>query len=462
MKKSLFLFVPALLILSLISVSGINLQIQKNPVSDVVIKELNKPAIFNFNIYNLGETDYFEIYSLVSGVDIGPRGTFQINTGQTKQIEVSVFLNDRFKSLHTSQTSFSYKILGQHSGIQEDTLDVNIVSFKDAINVESESINPESESAKIIVENKVNFNFSEIRAEFNSAFFSKEQPFSLPPLGRVEINIPIDKEKMKKLVAGSYIITSEFNVDNVKQDFESTIKFTEKSGLSTTETSSGILFRDKTVEKKNEGNVPKIAEITLKKDVISRLFTTFSTPPYKSERNWFVVTYFWSKEVKPDETFSVTIKTNYLYPLIIIIFILLGVVLIRMYTASDLVLEKKVNYVKTKGGEFALKVTVIAKAKRYVEKISVVDRLPAMVKLYERFGMYIPKFDAKTRRLEWDIDGLQPGEERIFSYIVYSKIGILGKFELPAATAIYERDGKIKETASNKAFFMHEPRRREE
>jgi hypothetical protein len=57
---------------------------------------------------------------------------------------------------------------------------------------------------------------------------------------------------------------------------------------------------------------------------------------------------------------------------------------------------------------------------------------------------------------------MQPGERRVFSYIIYSKIGVLGKFALPQATAVYERDGKVKETHSNQAFFMLEPRTRKD
>jgi hypothetical protein len=53
---------------------------------------------------------------------------------------------------------------------------------------------------------------------------------------------------------------------------------------------------------------------------------------------------------------------------------------------------------------------------------------------------------------------MQPGERRVFSYIIYSKIGVLGKFALPSVTAVYEKEGKVKEAQSNQAFFMLEPR----
>jgi len=48
------------------------------------------------------------------------------------------------------------------------------------------------------------------------------------------------------------------------------------------------------------------------------------------------------------------------------------------------------------------------------------------------------------------------------SYIIYSKVGILGKFALPVTTAVYEREGKIHEAESNRTFFIAEPRKKEE
>ncbi|NQU99666.1 MAG: hypothetical protein HQ538_02920 [Parcubacteria group bacterium] len=42
----------------------------------------------------------------------------------------------------------------------------------------------------------------------------------------------------------------------------------------------------------------------------------------------------------------------------------------------------------------------------------------------------------------------------MFNYIVYSKVGIVGKFILPNALAVFEEEGKIHETNSNKVFFM--------
>jgi hypothetical protein len=64
------------------------------------------------------------------------------------------------------------------------------------------------------------------------------------------------------------------------------------------------------------------------------------------------------------------------------------------------------------------------------------------------------KINAENRRIHWNIGDLNAGEERLFTYIVYSKVGIVGKFSLPGALAVFEKDGKIHEVESNKVFFM--------
>ena len=134
----------------------------------------------------------------------------------------------------------------------------------------------------------------------------------------------------------------------------------------------------------------------------------------------------------------------------------------QIYLTSDIILKKKINFVKTKGGEFALKVSIKVKARRAIERISIMDKLPPIVKLYERYGTIAPdRIDEKKRRIEWNLGSLNEGEDHILSYIIYSKIGVVGKFELPSAKAIYEREGKIKETSSNRVFFVSEPKKTE-
>jgi hypothetical protein len=264
-------------------------------------------------------------------------------------------------------------------------------------------------------------------------------------------------------MAGFYTLYADIQAENAKAAFETPLKFEEKQLITTSEDGFGVIIVTKIVKKTNEGNILTSVEITQKKNIISRLFTTFSPEPGFVNRKGFLVDYTWNKEIKPGESFEVAIKTNYIFPLIIIILIVAIVALARYYTSTNLVLKKQVTFVKAKGGEFALKVTIFAHARKYLEDITIIDKLPPLVKIYEKFGQEKPsKIDEKGKRLEWKYEKLEPGEIRMMTYIIYSKVGVLGKFALPETRGLYEREGKIHETESNKTFFVSEPKPKEE
>jgi hypothetical protein len=120
-------------------------------------------------------------------------------------------------------------------------------------------------------------------------------------------------------------------------------------------------------------------------------------------------------------------------------------------------MKKKVSFVKAKGGEFALKVSINLYAKKYLERVRIIDRLPQLARFYEKFEVEKPlRVDEKMKKIEWAYDKLEPGEVKTISYIIYSRVGVLGKFALPPAVAVFERGGKIQKSVSNKAFFIAE------
>ena len=449
------------LILINISIASAAIEITKKPFEDVIIPELKNPATFELTIKNLGENDVFEVYSLV-GVDIDSGGNISLASGEEKTLLIKLMPNDQI--LKSEEIfNFVYKLRGEKSGITEDSLIIKIVKLNSTLEVGAYNINPESDKATIYIKNKVNYNFPEIKTRFYSSFFDFDETFSLASFEKKEFSTELDQEEIKKLIAGSYIINADFIVNNIQRKIENTFKFTEKSNIATQESKEGFIIVKKTIEKTNEGNLPSLVNIEVQKNIISRLFTTFNIEPLKVERTGFSVTYNFQKELKPSESFAVKITTNWLYPLFLVIVVLITGVLVSIYTSTFLIVNKKSTYVRTKGGEFALKITLRVKSKKFLERVSLIDKLPSMFTLHNRFGSIEPtKIDEKNKRLEWTISVLQAGEERVFSYIIYSKLGVAGKFELPLATAIYEKDGKIHETQSNRVYFLSDIRKKVE
>lgn len=456
--KRAFIFTMLIFLLIIPLISAINVEVEKISSNEVMVSGVKEAVTFDLNLTNLGGVDNFKFYNLL-GFNMFPVGTIPVNARETKRIELKISPIGEFK--HSGAYTLEYIIRGNDDSEVRKKLTFDIAELKDVFEIGSGGFDPESSSVEIYIKNKVRLDFSKVNAKFSSAFFEFEETFPISGYEKKEFSIELNKKDFAELQAGFYTLNAEINVEDEKANVEGVIKFIEKDIVTTTRKDYGMIISTKIIEKKNEGNVAVKSETTLEKNIISRLFTSFSPEPDISDRKGFNIFYTWEREIKPGETLEIDVKTNWLLPFLIVIVIIVILVLARQYSKTNIVLKKRVSFVRAKGGEFALKISIIVQAREYVEKISITDRLPMLVKIHERFTGEMPsRIDEKNRRIEWNFEKLAAGEVRMLSYIVYSKIGVLGKFALPSATAIYERDGEIQETESNKTFFIAEARKR--
>ena len=454
MKKSLILVLIFCVALQPVLAIDVSIE-QTSPSPVVMIPDLKSmPATFSIDIINSGSGGNFKIYNLI-GFRMTPSGTFPVGVKQS--LDVQIFPKEDLKE--RGLYIFDYYIQAEDGSEMSKKLYLNLVDIEDAFEVSSSIVDPESNEVKVFLENKVDFDFGEVDVKFTSPFFSIEETVDIEPNEVKSFTVKVDQNDFKELLAGVYKVNAEIIVDGVLANIEGDIKFAEKDIVTSSENHFGWVVNTNVLTKKNEGNVISEVNLEIKKNALSRLFTSFSPEPSSSERKGFVIEYLWQEELKPGEKLEVVTKTNWLYPFLLIFVVLAVVVIVKQFSTMPLMAHKKVNFVRTKGGEFALKVTLTLKANKRVERINVVDRLPALVQLHERFGAYAPsKIDQKNKRVEWEIGGLDAGEKRVLSYYVYSRIGILGTFALPSATVIYESMGKVYESISNRAFFVGEQR----
>jgi len=443
----------SLIIASLALVSA-ELDITKKQISTVAIKDLNKPAMFTLDLTNKGITDSFSIYSTV-GLDMLPKESFEILAGETKSVAISIFPTLPLK-VSPDYINFEYKLKGTNTPVQIDELAISIVNLKDAFEFYIDSINPDSETAKIHFNNKYGESLENVHMEFSSVFFSETLNFSATALEKKELDAKLDKTKMRELLAGPYIVNAKVRIGEVSGETSTIMKFEEKAGIETKELTEGFFARRTEIEKLNKGNMNTDVSIVITKNLFSALFTTVNIDPSRKEFSGLKINYVYQKQIAPGESLKVVAKTNWWILILIIVIAILLWYIVDKYVKNKLVISKHILRVRTKGGEFALKITLNVKARDYVERIRLLDRLPPMVKIFENFGNVPEKLDEKNRRVEWNMQALAKGEQRTFSYIIYSKIGMVGRFELPKATAIYEFEGKVKEAESNDAFYSNE------
>ncbi len=451
MKNILFALILLTLVFPLTSAS---LTIGHDNSDRILVVDSGVPVTFNLTITNSGSATSFKFYNYM-GFTMTPSDSIFIGSGETKQVSLKLYPIGSFgvRGYYT----LDY-FLEDSSDIKTyDSLTFKVVELGDAFEIGASSLDPESNSINLYIKNKIPEQINGITADFSSPFFDFNKNLNLGPNERKIYTVELDRDKFKQLTAGFYTLTANITVNGISDGVEGVIEFSEKDLLTTSTSSSGFFINTYILEKTNNGNIPIVSESIVRKNIVSRLFTSLSPEPDSVDRDGFVVTYLWSEELMPGDSLEIKATTNWLFPLVIILFVIVAVVLMRQYSRNNLVLRKKVHFVKAKGGEFALKVTIFVSARKYIERVNIMDRLPPLVKLYEKFGNEQPsRMDSKNGKLEWNFEKLEEGETRMLTYYIYSKVGVLGKFALPSATGIYERDGKIKESSSNKAFFVAE------
>lgn len=455
MKKIVVLSLMALFSLLVVPFTlALDIEVEKIGSNEVCISGLNEPATFDLKITNSGSSEKVFFYSFF-GQELSPKEVY-LEGKKAQDVTLQIY---PYENTKPGYYTFDYYIRNNNGEEVADTLTIEIINFEDAFEIGAEDFDPESKSLNVYVHNKVKFDFGEVRVIFSSPFFEFTKEFTLGPNQRNDFTITLDKEEFKKLMAGYYTFEAEINAKGLEGVVDGTLKFSEKDILTTNKKTYGFIINTNLIEKTNEGNVLTATETVVKKNVLSRLFTHFSPEPNTVDREGLVVYYTWYNELEPGEVLKINVRTNWILPFAIVLLIVLVVILVKKTSNKNIVLKKKVTFVNAKGGEFALKVMILVEAKNFLERISVIDRLPYLTKIHERFGGEQPsRIDEKTKRIEWNFERMQPGERRVFSYIIYSKIGVLGKFALPPVTAVYEKEGKVKEAQSNQAFFMLEPR----
>jgi len=422
--------------------------------SNIYVREFENPINVEVTITDAPVGSY-NIYTLAD-VYLEPRDRFDIASGSVKK-NITILPNENLNTdgLYTFSYILNYKDLDQKV---ENKLTINILNFKDVLEIGSESVDLEATSVTFYVKNKYNVELKGLSAEFSSLLFKTSEEFDLKPYEKKEFSVEVDPEKVKKTKGGVYIIDSVFSTEKGDVEISGNLYLGEKKGITTTEDKSGWIIKTTTIRKINSGNMLENVEVTVTKNIFSRLFTSFNIEPTLVDRSGFTVEYTWTKnKLGPTEMFTVVAKTNYFFPLLIIAFIALVLFGIRRYSQTKIIVTKSVSPMKTKNDEFALKVRLSVKSSRSVENLSLIDRVPAIVKIYKQFGTVKPdKIDADSRRVTWNIGDLKAGEERVYSYVIYAKVGVVGKFSLPGALAVFEKDGKVHEIESNQVFYLND------
>ncbi|MBI3036001.1 hypothetical protein HYY71_06800 [Candidatus Woesearchaeota archaeon] len=166
----------------------------------------------------------------------------------------------------------------------------------------------------------------------------------------------------------------------------------------------------------------------------------------------------WQIELDKDRTMIVYTTENY-RPIIIIIALAAVAVALYFLFRSPVVVRKGVSNVgMSEGGISEAKVVVRVKNRsaNQITNIDVMDNLPHIVHVEKELSIGSMQPHAVLRHpkggivIKWVIEALEPGDERVLSYRMKSRLAILGEFNLPAATARAKIGNKVVISNSNR------------
>ncbi len=174
----------------------------------------------------------------------------------------------------------------------------------------------------------------------------------------------------------------------------------------------------------------------------------------ENDKQYFI----WNIKLDKNNTMSVYITENY-RPIVVIIVLAIAAVILYFIFRSPIVVRKGVaNIGMSEGGISEAKVIIRVKnrSQHQITNIEVVDNLSHIAHVEKELSIgsmqphAVLAHPKKGMIIKWTIEMLEPGDERVLSYRMKSRLAILGEFNLPAATARCKVGDKVVISNSNR------------
>ncbi|MEM3877720.1 MAG: hypothetical protein QXW07_04420, partial [Candidatus Woesearchaeota archaeon] len=169
----------------------------------------------------------------------------------------------------------------------------------------------------------------------------------------------------------------------------------------------------------------------------------------------------WNVEVQPRSEQKITMTTNY-RGIALLLIAIAGLIAAYYYLKPPVEMTKKAKViVQEEGGIAELKVLINIKnrGKNSIHNLRVVDIVPDIADVEDNFQAGTIKPDNITKNIasgtliKWNIERMEPYDERLISYKIKSRLAIVGSFRLKPAVARYTINNKEYKAVSNEVWI---------
>jgi hypothetical protein len=212
---------------------------------------------------------------------------------------------------------------------------------------------------------------------------------------------------------------------------------------------------DKTVSVTNEGNVRNTAVVSVPTSLLKSLFIS-SDLPYETATKDGARTVYWNVPLDPYETGSFVYTENYRILVLLFLLAIISAIAYLLLRSPIIAVKEAVGIAHHEGvSDIKVRVFVRNRSAKIVQNIVVTDRVPSLaeVQRIDSPGSIPPSkigvSDKQGTLLRWDLDVLEPFEERVLTYKVKSKLKIIGRMRLPNARLRFTSAGRERTIYSN-------------
>lgn len=318
-------------------------------------------------------------------------------------------------------------------------------------------------SLEVYIRNRNPSNLDDLRIVVESELFNKEYLTSLSSLEEKTNQILFaDLNPLQK--PGTYDVSVKllYKNDTVSQSTKQVL-IKEYSDIQIEQTATRKIFsKTEKISLYNDGNNDALKLIKLKKNFFEKIFTTGSAKYVPLTENG--ISYItWNVPLKPRESYTITVKTDYT---LLALFVILVIVIIISYYIfrSPVILFKnaKITSMSEEGvSDIKVKLHIKNRSGRTLKNIKIIDKYPKLVILQEESSLGNIKptkmlsADKSNNLLMWNLDVLEPFEERLMVYRLKSELNIVGNISLPAAKIKFHTATGERSYMSNKIKLLH-------
>lgn len=398
-------------------------------------------AFFRISLFNDGPPGWFSLSVLgtkASWVTLETPAVY-LSGGATKTVKVWVS-----PPVDAYPASYVFRVIVSGAGEREEAR-VNLIvkqlsaASLSVVNLSCDTCEPGS-LLKAVLELKNTGSRALRDLKVSASFLGRtvqREVKTLEPGGSARISVSF--EIPERYPPGTEVLEARAVGEEILANASAKIRIPEVKNIAIEKrTDEGLFSLSVTLKARNLGNVRSEAVVS---DRVPEAWYTFFVGPEPFSKNGL---YRWKKVLAPGESFEVNYSVVY-WPLVLGTVAVIVLILVYLYGFRPVSIKKRTlrKAKVSEGSEFTV-VLEIKNGHREAEAVVVRDFVPSMFEVVGGFETKKPvvRKTSEGAKLVWRLGKLNPGEERVLSYKVRCRIGIIGSVKLPPASVSCRVSGK--------------------